>query len=272
MYTVNKGVITLENTMAECKISLFGGNVLSYRPKNQEYDVFWLGDLNKFDNIQAIRGGIPVCWPRFAQEQLNSDFPRHGFARISEWKLKDIYVDEAKITAHLCLLPDKQYNANVCANLFIKITDKFECSLETTNLGDKDFVFSEALHSYFYVSSRDNIEIKGLKGYQYKNALDGKLYTLEDDLVIREEFDASFINHLGRVEIVDNELKRVIELEKKGSNSTVVWNPDKDVKEATSGQYKHFICVEPSNNGDNFITLAPNEKHTISMILCVKNI
>ena len=38
-------------------------------------------------------------------------------------------------------------------NLFIKITDKFECSLETTNLGDKDFVFSEALHSYFYVSS-----------------------------------------------------------------------------------------------------------------------
>ena len=66
-----KGFIVLSNEKAECKISLFGGNVVSYRPKKEEKDVFWVGDLNKFDNVHAIRGGIPVCWPRFSEEKLN---------------------------------------------------------------------------------------------------------------------------------------------------------------------------------------------------------
>ena len=55
------GFITLSNQQAECTISLWGGNIVSYRQKSEQHDIFWLGDLNKFDNIQAIRGGIPVC-------------------------------------------------------------------------------------------------------------------------------------------------------------------------------------------------------------------
>ena len=81
------GIITLRNGKAECRIALFGGNLLSYRPISEEQDIFWLGDLNKFDNIQAIRGGIPVCWPRFAAETLNNHLPRHGFARLSMWNI-----------------------------------------------------------------------------------------------------------------------------------------------------------------------------------------
>lgn len=272
MYKLNNGIITVENNVAECKISLFGGNVLSYRPKTQQHDVFWLGDLNRFDNIQAIRGGIPVCWPRFAEEQLNSHFPRHGFARLSKWELKEVVVDDTQISVHLFLLPDEKYNLKVCADLFIKITDTFECTLETTNFGDEDFVFSEALHTYFNVGSRDDAIIKGLNGCSYKNALDGQTYKLTEDLTITKEFDGAFANHSNQVEIVDNVLNRMICMEKKGSNSTVVWNPDKDLAEMSNGQHKNFICVEPANNGDNFVTLSPNKKHKISMILSVKNI
>ena len=271
MCTDNNGIITLQNSVAECKISLFGGNILSYRPKTQKHNVFWLGDLNKFDNVQAIRGGIPICWPRFAQEQLNSHLPRHGFARTSLWTLENVYVDETKMTAHLCLIPDKQYNLNICADLFIKITDKLECILETTNLGTENFAFSEAFHAYFYVGSRDKTQIKGVQGFQYINLLDGKNYKLDKDLTITEEFDSVFMNHTNSVKIVDNKLKRIINLEKKNSNSTVVWNPNKNVKEASSGQFNKFICVEPANMGDNFVTLSPQEKHSISMIISVKN-
>lgn len=271
MCTDNNGIITLQNSVAECKISLFGGNILSYRPKTQKHNVFWLGDLNKFDNVQAIRGGIPICWPRFAQEQLNSHLPRHGFARTSLWTLENVYVDETKMTAHLCLIPDKQYNLNICADLFIKITDKLECILETTNLGTENFAFSEAFHAYFYVGSRDKTQIKGVQGFQYINSLDGKNYKLDKDLTITEEFDSVFMNHTNSVKIVDNKLKRIINLEKKNSNSTVVWNPNKNVKEASSGQFNKFICVEPANMGDNFVTLSPQEKHSISMIISVKN-
>ena len=171
----DNGFITLSNEKAECKISLWGANIVSYRPKTQKQDVFWLGDLNKFDNVQAIRGGIPVCWPRFAEEELNGNLPRHGFARLSNWTLKNVFVDETKMEAELSLIPDEKFKVNVRADFFIKITDKLECSLETINEGNEEFRFSEALHAYFNVGSRDETEIKGLAGHQYKNALDGKI-------------------------------------------------------------------------------------------------
>ena len=56
----DNGFVNLSNQLAECKIALWGGNVVSYRPKGEEHDVFWLGELNKFDNVQAIRGGDVV--------------------------------------------------------------------------------------------------------------------------------------------------------------------------------------------------------------------
>ena len=40
--------ISLENDKAKCKLALWGADLLSYCPKGEEHDVFWLGDLNKF--------------------------------------------------------------------------------------------------------------------------------------------------------------------------------------------------------------------------------
>ena len=234
--------------------------------------MFWLGSLNKFDNIHAIRGGIPVCWPRFAEEEINNHFPRHGFARLSNWNLQNISVDENKIETKLSLIPDSKYNLDVYANLSIKITDKLEYSLETINNSNKEFKFSEALYAYFNVGDRDNTIIKGLSKHQYKNALDGKFYTLEKDLQITDEFDGAFINHTNNIEIIDPLFKRIITLSKKGSNSTIVWNPNKDLAEMNTDQYKNFICVEPANQGDSFITLPSKEKHTISMTVKVQDL
>ena len=272
MIEEKSGLVSLSNNVAECKISLFGANIISYRPKGEKHDVFWLGDLNKFDNIHAIRGGVPVCWPRFAEEKLNDNLPRHGFARLSMWEIKSIVVENEKIEVELFLKPDVKYNVDVEAKLFIKITDKLEFSLETINNGHEIFKFSEALHSYFNVSDRDEIKIKNLQGYKYKSSLDNKIYELKDDLIINSEFDATFFEHNGSVEIEDKTFNRAIVLEKTNSKSTVVWNPDKDLVEMSSGQYKNFICVEPANQGDNFVTLAPKERHKITMSVGVRKL
>lgn len=270
MISENNGLIKLSNNLAECLISIWGGQIVSYRPKTEKNDVFWLANLNKFDNISAIRGGVPVCWPRFAAEKLNDNFPRHGFARISEWNLKNIMISDSKIEVKLSLIPDEKYKAQVVADLYIKITDKLECSLETTNIGNKEFCYSEALHAYFNIGSRDETVIKGLSGYSYKSSLDGKIYKQKNDLTINEEFDAAFLNHTADIQIEDRIFNRVITLNKSGSNTTVVWNPNKDLEEMSVGQYKNFICVEPANQGDCFITLQPSEKHKITMVVGVK--
>lgn len=269
---MNSGFINLSNKLAECKISLWGGNIVSYRPKDEEQDIFWLGDCNKFDNIKSIRGGVPICWPRVALEKLNEEFPRHGFARISNWTLKNIFVDDSKMEVELSLIPDEKFEINVTANLFIKITDKLEYQLETINNGDEVFEFSEALHAYFNIGSIDDIEIKGVLNHRYKNFLDGNIYTLEKDLKIGGEFDSLFINHTDDVEIVDTKLNRIISIEKESSNTTVIWNPNKDLAEMSEGQYKKFVCVEPSNQGDSFVSLKPKEKHRISMKIQVKKL
>lgn len=272
MIIEENGIISLSNSKAECKISLWGGQIISYRPKTEEHDVFWLGELNKFDNASAIRGGVPVCWPRFAAEELNNHFPRHGFARISVWNLQSVVIDDEKIETVLSLLPDKKYNANLTANLFIRITDKLECGLETTNTGNADFKFSEALHAYFNVGNRDEVVVKGLSGHSYKSALDGQLYTLNGDLKINDEFDAAFAGHAGSVKIEDKVFNRVITVNKIGSNSTIVWNPNKDLAEMREGQYKNFVCVEPANQGSCFVTLKPGQKHKMTMIIGVEKL
>ena len=268
----NDGIIFLSNERAECQLSLFGGNLLSYRPKYEKEDIFWLGDLNKFDNIQAIRGGIPVCWPRFAEETRNNHLPRHGFARLSTWKLHKAHAEEDKIEAELLLIPEDKYNLNLSLSLKIKITDKLEYALETTNLGEEEFDFSEALHAYFNVSSINDIVIKGLSGHNYKNSLDGNIYSLEKDLQISGEFDSIFLNQTQPIQIVDNGFNRAITIEKHGSNNTVVWNPNKDLAEMSIGQCKRFVCVEPANVGDSFVKLPPKQKHTISAVISVKKL
>ena len=270
MQDVNTGFINLSNQLAECKISLWGGNLVSYRPKTEEYDVFWMGELNKFDNIQAIRGGIPVCWPRFAEEKLNNNLPRHGFARLSNWKLERADVDDEKIEVVLSLSNSTKYNLEIEANLLIRITDKLECRLETINNSNEEFRFSEALHAYFNVGNRDDVIIRGVEGHQYRSSLDGKIYMQDKELQIKDEFDAAFLNHTGSVEIIDPILKRVIVLNKDGSRSTIVWNPNKDLAEMSEGQYKKFICIEPANQGDFFLTLPAKERHIMSIFVDVR--
>ncbi len=268
----DNGIISLSNEVAECKISLFGANLLSYRPKGEEYDVFWLGDLNKFDNVQAIRGGIPVCWPRFAAEKLNDYLPRHGFARLSTWQLNKVEVDSKKIEVELFLLPDAKFNVNLSATLKLKITDKLEYNLETINHGTEDFDFSEALHAYFNIGNINDMEVKGVKGHQYKSSLDGNIYNLEQNLKINGEFDAAFLQHTSPIDIVDPILNRVISVEKSGSNTTVIWNPAKDLAEMSPEQYKNFVCIEPANQGDAYVHLKAGAKHTISMVVQTKKL
>lgn len=268
----NSGIVCLSNKLAECKIALFGGNLLSCRLKGDEHDIFWLGDLNKFDDVQAIRGGIPVSWPRFAEEELNNNLPRHGFARLSHWNLEKAFVDDKKIDVELSLKPDSKYNIEAAVKLYITITDKLEYCLETVNTGQTDFIFSEALHAYFNVSSVDNVEIKGLKDHTYKNSLDGKLYKQEDDLQIKGEVDSIFLNQTNPVQIADSGYNRVIEIKKEGSKTTVVWNPNKDLAEMSKEQYKTFVCVEPSNVGDYSIKLPPQAKRQIKVTIASKKI
>ena len=68
---------------ASAVISLLGGQLLSWMtPDGRER--LYLSEKAVFDGSQAIRGGVPVCFPQFANL---GELPKHGLVRTRMWSL-----------------------------------------------------------------------------------------------------------------------------------------------------------------------------------------
>ena len=59
-----------------------------------------------------------------------------------------------KIKALFSLNSDKKYGLDIEAKLFVKVTSKLECVLETVNNGVKTFDFSVSLVCRFFVNGQ----------------------------------------------------------------------------------------------------------------------
>ena len=77
-------VAVITNRHARATVSLHGGHVLSYQPRGHN-DLLWVSGRSRFEPGKAIRGGIPVCWPWFADHPTDPAKPAHGIVRGSMW-------------------------------------------------------------------------------------------------------------------------------------------------------------------------------------------
>ena len=53
-------IIHLHNAHATAKISLYGGQILSYRPHDTTHELMFLSDKAFYQKGKAIRGGAPL--------------------------------------------------------------------------------------------------------------------------------------------------------------------------------------------------------------------
>jgi len=58
--------IEVKNSIASAKIALQGAHIFEYKCSNKA-DILWLSPTSHFELGKAIRGGIPICWPRFVE-------------------------------------------------------------------------------------------------------------------------------------------------------------------------------------------------------------
>ena len=81
-FSDNGDVIILRSTSdnCSCSIHLHGATIISWISNNIER--LYLSEAAIFNNVKAIRGGIPVVFPQFGQPPQSS-MPQHGFARTS---------------------------------------------------------------------------------------------------------------------------------------------------------------------------------------------
>ena len=261
----NIPIIAIANNHGSCEISLYGGQVLSYRPAGH-LPVLFMSKTSPLTPGQPIRGGIPVCWPWFGAHPTAADTPLHGFARILPWHLASTDYTSRNTTVRLTLSDSDQTRAwwphRFSLTLQVTLDSALKVELIARNTGKESFTFTEALHSYFWVRQIMDITVRGLKGATYADKVthtEGHLQ--ETPVVIRQEVDRVYNNTETECVVDDAGLGRQIVIAKQGSRTTVVWNPwiDKAKRMPDFGDedYTRMICVETANAAGNAITLAP---------------
>ena len=268
-------VLRIQTPLASAAISLHGGQLLSYVPRGFD-DLLWLSPISK-RAPDAIRGGIPVCWPYFGREGQSPEVPQHGFARNTQWILTDSRIDaEGEATIELAL-PQK---AGVPLRLTqtLRIGDELHQSLTTHNVGVASVSFTQALHTYFRVGDAERTHVDGLEGLTYADRYDGQRHPQSSEWNLQDprdpgRSDRTYQRAGNRFALVDPALNRRIELTTSGSRSLVVWNPGQTgiaaIADAPRDGWRHFVCLEAANADEDVIELAPNGSHTLQQTVSV---
>ena len=275
-------VAVVDNAQASARISLQGGQLLAWQPKDQAQPVIWLSPHARFAPRTAIRGGMPICWPWFGAHPENPACPAHGLARVSSWQVGATRQrDGGETEIALDLVVSEQLRAlwphPVRASLKLTIGALLQVELTSRNEGERACQISEALHSYFQIGDIADIRVFGLADGLYVDKVDNEARRRESGPVsFHGELDRVYIDTKATCLIEDARLARVIQIDKSGSATTVLWSPgaEKAGKMADVGAdaWRQMVCVESANALDNALNLAPGASHSLALTCAVRRL
>jgi glucose-6-phosphate 1-epimerase len=274
---LTKVAVTTNVSMAE--IYLHGAHVTRFQ-KNGEPPLLFMSAKSYFADNKAVRGGVPVCFPWFGPRDGDVG---HGFARFTAWELvKTTATPDGAVTLHFALpqIPGREAWKNLRTEFIVTVADTLTMELVATNDScDGILEIENCLHTYFQVGDIGAVSITGLQGAAYvDNAGDGQGALKTDGepvLRIPKETNRLYQDTASPVEIRDERLKRIIRVEKSGSDSTVVWNPwttQKLPDDFDPAEHQHMVCVESGNVKHNKILLAPGKTSALKAVLASKAI
>lgn len=274
-------IAQVRNPHGEATVALHGGHIMSFQP-HDHVPVLWLSSKSQFQTGKAIRGGVPVCWPWFADHPSDPDKPAHGFVRTAIWSVIESEKLEDDSTRLKLFISESEETIKLWPHRFqleidFMVSDVLRIKLISTNTDNKPFKCGGALHSYFNISSISSIMIKGLEGCPYLDKVDqGRRKVQEGSISFKGETDRIYLDTTADCIIEDSGMHRRIRISKNGSRSTVAWNPWIDkagkMKDFGDNEYKGMVCVETANADTDVITLAPGDTHTLEGIIRVESL
>jgi len=266
----------IAGSAATAEVYLQGAHVTAWQPRSAEHPVLYLSPRSQFAPGKAIRGGVPLVFPWFADRADGLPGGMHGFARNLEWEVAAAEERPEGVALSLRLLPN-QTTRDLGFDHFVLIYeivagDTLSLMLDVENLDDAPLVYAEALHSYFSVSDVRHVEVSGLAGTEYLDRAHAATRHRTGDAPIRfvGETDQLHLNTEAPVTISDAGWERQIVIEKYGSRSTVVWNPAEakaaSLADLGAEAWPHMVCVEPANAAENTITLQPGGLRRMGLV------
>lgn len=234
---------------ASAIISKLGAQVLSWVPPDGKERLF-LSDKAVFDGSVAMRGGVPVCFPQFAEL---GDLPKHGFVRTRAWSVcteragDDFALVTMEISSDDATLALWPHAFHAELSLMLE-ADRIDMELCITNTGGTALSFTAALHSYLRVAQVEEAVLEGLKGLEYCDSLSdaGNALETRPELTVDREVDCVYFN-AKRPQLLHSG-KQTLAMQNQGFPDVVVWNPFvercAELKDMPANGWRHMLCVE----------------------------
>lgn len=273
-------VLVIDHPLFDAEIVLQGAQLIRFNPKG-ENNWLWLSDKIAYHQGKALRGGIPICWPWFGNADKNPPAVKqdilqkdaHGFARSLIWQLSDL--QESAHGVHLTLsLHSSPATQKFWPHVFALHAEFIlgkDCrvNLQTHNISNISFAFSQALHTYFPTADIQQTRLQGFADTTYIDTLDDwQEKTQQGDIRFQGETDRIYLNH-PQVTLKTPLYTRVLNSE--NSRSSVVWNPwiekSKRLGQFAHDDYQRMFCVETANAFSDYKTLQPGESCSLGLTL-----
>ncbi len=265
----------MQNKKASALISIYAGQVLSFKPANQVEDILFFSDNAFFTEGKAMRGGIPICWPWFgsAPENKGHPAPAHGFVRNNNWDVSSVEILKNGDTKVKLEFTDSNITPEVWPyhfylSLEITIGDSLTLNLVTRNTGYQVFSITEALHTYFNVGDTSQVHILGLEKTEYLDKAEEFVPVCQlGAITVNDAMDHIHISEGRNIAIIDPVLKRKINITSSGNKNVVVWNPGPNgaekMQDLKAEDYKRFVCVEIANTATSIVTIEPESEYSM---------
>lgn len=262
-------------TASAGEIYLQGAHVTRWQPSAAQHPVLFVSPRAQFLPGKAIRGGVPIVFPWFADRAHGLPGPMHGFARTASWTIATTERVAEGISITFALDADETSRSygydHFTLRYRVVVGATLELQLRVHNAGSNALPVQDALHAYFAVGDIHAVAVSGLSGTDYLDRADDRKRKRQDEAEIHfaAETDQLHLNTQAPVTIHDTAWQRRIVVEKQGSSSTVVWNPW--VKKAESladlgaDAWPGMVCVEPANAAEDSIEVAAGADHVLGM-------
>lgn len=248
-----------KNPNTSVKILNYGATVLSWKVDGKEQ--LWLSEASKLDGSKAVRGGIPLVFPRFGPAKGNhpdtDKLPQHGFARNSHWEFLG-QVDEA--TAQFGLGPENldadlkaawDHDFSLIYTVKLAGPDALQVSLDVVNPGTAPFDFNVLLHTYYRVPEVTDVSVQGFNDLAFvdKVGAGGEKKQGQSPITINEEVDRIY-KDTPKTATIESKGKTLFTVTASESlKDTVVWNPWTEKARGMSDfepkdGFHQMICVE----------------------------
>jgi glucose-6-phosphate 1-epimerase len=252
---------------ARASLSLEGGHVLSWQPAGAGEQLY-LSPRGAFTPGTAIRGGVPVCFPQFAER---GPLPKHGFARTSRWEL--VSQEQGKDDALAVLrLRDSDATRAVWPHAFelelsVRVSGRsLDIELACENLGGDAFSFTAALHTYLRVGDLDAVSVEGLSGLRYFDSVKQAEALQRMDLLLTGEKGVLDLDRIyfgvKETPLLVTEDRRQVVVRHQGFDDAVIWNPGPErcakLADMPPEGWSEMLCVEAACIGRP-IVLQPGE-------------